>query len=75
MKMTASKPTPSPQYTVWFLVAATFLFATPAIVFRDSAELWVTIMSLTGGMLLVVLGSVQLGRELRSRKVDPPSGH
>jgi hypothetical protein len=75
MTMADSRPTPSPQYAVWFFVAATFVFAMPVIVFRDSVELWMTIVSLTGGMLLVVAGGVQLGRELRARKVDPPSKH
>jgi hypothetical protein len=71
--MADSGPTPSPQYAVWFFVAATFVFAMPVIVFHGTAETWVTIVSLTGGSLLVVAGGVQLGRELRRREVDPPS--
>ena len=70
--MTESEPTPPPQYAVWFFVVATFVFATPVIVFQGAAELWVTILSLAVGMLLVVLGGRQLGRELGVRRAGPP---
>lgn len=70
--MTDSKRTPPPQYAVWFFVVATFVFATPVIVFQGAAELWVTILSLAGGMLLVVLGGIQLGREIGARHASPP---
>lgn len=73
--MTNTNPTPPPQYAVWFFVAATFVFAMPVILFQGSAELWVTIVSLAVGMLLVVLGGIQLGRELRARRAGPPSEH
>jgi uncharacterized protein (DUF58 family) len=69
--MTGNKPTP--QYAVWLFVAATFVFAVPVIVFQGSAEWWVTVLSLAVGMLLVVLGGVQLGREIRERRGDPPA--
>lgn len=71
--MTDSKPTPAPQYAVWFFIAATFVFAMPTILFQGSAELWVAIVSLAGGMLLVVLGGIQLGREIAARRAVPPS--
>jgi hypothetical protein len=51
--MTETKPTPPPpQYAVWFFVAATFVFVMPVTLFRGSAELWVTIVSVSVGMLL-----------------------
>jgi protein-S-isoprenylcysteine O-methyltransferase Ste14 len=75
MTMTDNKPTPPPQYAVWFFVAATFVFAMPVTLYRGSAELWVTIVSVSVGMLLVVLGSVQLGREVRARQAGPPPEH
>ncbi|PPF56501.1 hypothetical protein C5B94_03535 [Clavibacter michiganensis] len=73
MTMTQGRPDTPPQRAVWCFIAATFVFATPVIVFGGSAVLWVTILSLAAGLLLVVLGGVQLGRELSARKGDPPS--
>jgi len=69
--MTDSKPTPPQQRAVWFFVAATFVFAMPVIVFQGAAELWVTILSLAVGMVLVVLGGRQLGREIGARRGGP----
>jgi hypothetical protein len=73
--MTDNGPTPPPQYAVWFFVAATFVLTMPVVFFRGSAELWVTILSLAGGVLLVVLGGIQLGREVGARRAVPPSEH
>lgn len=73
--MTDTGPTAPPQRAVWFFVAATFVFVTPVIFFRGSAELWVTLLSLAVGMLLVVLGGIQLGREVGARRAGPPSKH
>ena len=66
-------PNPPPQYAVWFFVAATFVFAAPVMFFQGSAALWVTIVSLVIGMLLVVLGGIHLGREVRARRAAPPT--
>jgi hypothetical protein len=73
MMMTDSDPTPAPQRAVWFFVAATFVFATPVILFQGSAAWWVTVLSLAVGLVLVVLGGIQLGREIRARRAAPPS--
>jgi hypothetical protein len=58
----------SPQYAVWYFVAATFAFASPVILFQGSVELWATIVTLAGGLLLIVLGGFQLAREIRARR-------
>lgn len=57
-----------PQYAVWFFVAATFVFAAPTIWFQGSAPLWVTIVTLVGGLVLVALGGIRFGREIRDRR-------
>jgi hypothetical protein len=64
--MTDNGPTPPPQYAVWFFVAATFACVMPVLFFRGSAGLWVTVVSLAAGMLLMVLGGIQLGREVKA---------
>ncbi|WBU38522.1 hypothetical protein [Homoserinibacter sp. YIM 151385] len=62
------RPTPAPQYGVWYFICATFAFAAPVIAFQAAAQLWVTIMSLMVGLLLVVAGARQAARDLRSRR-------
>jgi hypothetical protein len=59
------------QYAVWYFVAATFVFASPVILFQGSVELWVTIVTFAGGMLLIALGGFQLSREIRARRDGP----
>jgi len=71
--MKESDPTPAPQRAVWFFVAATFLFAMPVILFQGSAAWWVTALSLAIGLVLVVLGGIHLGSEIRMRRTGPPS--
>ena len=71
--MTNDDSTPTPQRAVWYFIAGTFVFAAPVILFRGSAVWWVTVLSLAVGLVLIVLGGIQLGRELRGRRTGPPS--
>jgi hypothetical protein len=73
--MTDNGPISPPQYAFWFFLAATFVFLSPTIFFRGSAAWWVTIVPLAVGMLLLVLGGIQLGREVRARRAVPPTEH
>lgn len=56
-----------PQIAVWFFVAATFVFASTSLFFPD-ADAWLRITTLVIGLVLVVRGGVQLGREISGRK-------
>lgn len=57
----------SPQVAVWFFVAATFVFASTSLFF-PSADAWLRITTLAIGFVLVILGGVQLSRELSGRR-------
>ena len=59
---------PVPQLAIWYFVGATFVFATPVIIFQGDAHLAVTISSLVVGLALIVLGGIQLGREITQRR-------
>lgn len=59
--------TDTPQIAVWYFVAATFIFAAPALFLTD-ADMWVRIALLAAGFLTIVAGGVQLGRELTQRR-------
>jgi len=65
--MTDDKTQSSPQAAVWFFIAATFAFASTALFIHD-ADSWLRITTLVVGLVLVILGGVQLGRELKSGK-------
>lgn len=56
-----------PQIAVWYFIAATFVFASTAVFFQD-ASTWLRIVTLVIGLVLVVLGGIQLGREMSARK-------
>ncbi|MGF3055588.1 hypothetical protein [Microbacterium sp. YY-01] len=56
-----------PQVAVWFFVAATFVFASTSLFFPD-AETWLRITTVVAGLVLVVLGGIQLSREFAQRK-------
>lgn len=64
----------TPQIAVWYFVGATFIFIAPTMFFQGSAPLPVTTGTLVAGFIVVVLGGVQLGREIRQRRRDdaPP---
>ncbi|MBF4551096.1 hypothetical protein ITJ61_12625 [Pseudoclavibacter sp. VKM Ac-2888] len=54
------------QVAVWYFVAATFIFAGPALI--ADLPIWVRIASLVVGLVLVVFGGRQLGRETAARR-------
>lgn len=62
----SNSPTPQP-IALWFFLGATFVFAAPVIFFPD-APFWLRMVTLGIGMLLVVGGGIQLGREVRGRR-------
>lgn len=55
------------QIAIWYFVGATFLFAAPALFFPD-ADVWVRIVLFAAGFLVIIVGGVQLGREIRHRR-------
>ena len=59
----------APQIAVWYFVAATFVFASTILFFPDP-DLWLRILTLALGIVLVILGGLQLGRELKARKEE-----
>ncbi len=59
--------TPRAQVAVWYFVAATFVFAAPALLGADAAPWW-RITSIVVGFVLIVAGGVQLGREMTQRR-------
>lgn len=60
-------PAAPAMISVWFFVGATFAFAAPTI-FLGEAELWVRLVFIGVGLVLVVLGGVQFGREITARR-------
>lgn len=64
----STSSTPQPL-AVWFFIGATFVFAAPVIFFPD-APFWLRLVTLGLGMLLVIGGGVQLGREIRGRRAS-----
>lgn len=68
-----TSPTASdtPQIAVWYFVAATFIFAAPAVFFPE-ADLWVRIVLLAAGLVTVVGGGIQLGREITQKRPKRP---
>jgi CHASE2 domain-containing sensor protein len=61
-----SEKTP-PQIAVWLFLAATFVFASTSV-FLTGAGTWLRITTLVVGLVLVILGGIQLGREISARK-------
>ncbi|MGM7677979.1 hypothetical protein [Microbacterium sp. A94] len=59
----------APQVAVWYFVAATFLFASTILFFPD-ADVWVRIATIVVGLLIVVAGGIQLGREIKARRQE-----
>jgi membrane protein implicated in regulation of membrane protease activity len=74
-----SKPTPpsasgGPQQTaVWYFIAATFVLVAPMMLFPD-ADLWMRLIPFALGVLLLVLGGLQLKREVGDRRNGERSG-
>ena len=65
--MTSPRSSSPPQFAVWYFVGATFVFGAPAAFLPDPAP-WVRLVFLVIGFALVVIGGVQLGRELRQHR-------
>jgi len=59
----------APQIAVWYFIAATFVFASTSLFFPD-ADLWVRIVTIVVGLLLVIVGGFQLGRELKGGREE-----
>lgn len=81
MTIPPDEPVPSktsaeqtPAVAVWYFVSATFVFAFPS--FFPDLDLWVRIVSMAFGMLLIVLGGIQLGKEVKAhqQKRTPDNG-
>ncbi|MET0297220.1 MAG: hypothetical protein ABW024_07450 [Microbacterium sp.] len=62
-----SQESPTPQIAIWYFVGATFVFAAPVIFFPD-AGVWLRIATLALGFALIVVGGIQLGREITQRR-------
>ena len=69
--MTEDK-TPVPQLAVWYFVAATFVFSGSVFVLQTDS-VWLQILLFVVGLVLIVLGGIQLAREIaeRRRRADP----
>lgn len=70
---TSHGPTQTPQVAVWYFIGATFAFAALALFFQH-ADLWVRIAFFAAGLIAIVGGGIQLGREInqrRSSRADP----
>ncbi len=55
-----------PQIAVWYFVGASFVFSSTTLLFPEP-DLWLRVATLVVGFLLVVVGGIQLGAELRRR--------
>lgn len=67
--MTSTSTAPGPSIAVWYFVGATFVFAAPVIFFPE-APWWVRLTSITVGLVVTVLGGIQLGREIRQQRTN-----
>lgn len=57
----------NPQTAVWYFVAATFISCAPALFFRGSDALWLSLGSLGLGAVVLITGFVVALRERRLR--------
>ncbi|MET0674021.1 MAG: hypothetical protein ABWY37_11070 [Microbacterium pygmaeum] len=73
--MTSKTHSTTPSIAIWYFVGATFIFAAPTLFFPGSPW-WVTAGTLALGLVAMVLGGIQLGREIQqqraSRATPPP---
>lgn len=60
--------TQTPQTSVWYFVAATFIFASRALFFRDFDPPWLPFVTYGLGLVVFVTGVVVFVREERQRR-------
>ncbi len=63
MNKARSSTREQPSISIWLFVGATFLFVAPEL-FLPGTDLWVKIAFIVAGFVVVVIGGIQLGREI-----------
>lgn len=64
------KPTRRTDTSVWYFVAATFVFAAPMLFFRDATIAWLPLVALGAGLGIFVLGVRVFMRERRAARAE-----
>lgn len=59
----------APETAVWYFVGATFALTVGPMMFGGAEEsTWQTVLFIALGVLLIICGGIQLGKEIRFKK-------